>query len=671
VDARDFLEFTVFGLTAGGIFFVSASGLVVTYATTGVFNFAHGAVGMMAAFLYWQLTVEWGWPAPLAIVLIVVVVAPLFGLLIERLLIRGLYGASLATTLVVTVGLLVGLIGIAGERWPPQRRVVSPFFQGEGFDLLGVFVTWHRAITFLVAVAVAVGLRILLYNTRIGTTMRATVDDRDLVALNGARPAWAGAAAWALGASLAALAGILLASAFSSLDIIVITLLVVDAYAAAVVGRLRSLPLTFLGAMILGLLVNYTVGYLPYAFADDRLPRYLQSLPSAIPAIMLFVVLLLLPQARLRGSRLISASKVKVASFGASLLGGVVLVVAAVLVVQFVSRDNVFELGKGLGLSLVILSLLPLTGYAGQVSLGQLAFAGVGAWAMVEFGDTSPWLGLLMAVVITAAVGAIVSLPALRLDGLYLALMTLAFAVFMEVLIFPLESMFGPGSNLVPRLDLPWLSMDSQGTYFVFMAVVYALLAIGILAMRRAAFGRRLIAMRDSPAACATLGMSTNRTKLLVFTMSAAIAGLGGAVYWGFTGTVTAVEFTMVASLLILLLAVIGGVSTASGALLGGFFFALITIISQEVPELDWLPAIAPAVVGISLARNPDGAAAEIAGRLRDQFFGRRTRADGDMEHDPLADLDASLPLGADLTPVQVEALDRELAIEEVSVASH
>lgn len=669
---QDFLAFTIFGLSAAGIFFIAASGLVLTYATTGVFNFAHGAVGMMAAFLYWQLSIEGGMPSLLAIVLVVGVIAPLGGLLIERILIRGLHGASLATTLVVTVGLLAGLIGIAGEIWEPQVRVVSPFFQGKGFEFAGVFVTWQRVITFGIAVVVAIALRFLLYNTRMGTAMRATVDDRELVALNGARPAWAGAAAWALGASLAALAGILLAPTFARLDIILLTLLVVDAFAAAVVGRLRSLPLTFLGAVILGLAISYTVGYLPRVFADNTLPTYLGQLPRAIPAIMLFIVLLLLPQERLRGARLVSASKVGVASLRNSIVGGVVLVVAAIFVVQFVSTENVFELGKGLGLALIILSLLPLTGYAGQVSLGQLAFAGVGAFAMVEFGDTNPWLGLLMAVVLSALFGILVALPALRLEGLYLALMTLAFAVFMEVLIFPLDSLLGQESSIVPRIDIPGLDLDSQGTYFVVIAAVYALMAIGILAMRRAAFGRRVIAMRDSPAACATLGMSTTRTKLIVFTLSASMAGFGGALYWGFLGSTRAADMNMVTGLTILLLAVIGGVSTGSGALIGGIFFAIITIIANEVPSLDWLPAVMPAVVGISLARNPDGAVVEISGRLRDQFMGwRRGDATADAVPDPLAELDSSLPLGADLTAEQVEALDRELAIEEVSVASH
>lgn len=664
---RQFLIFTIFGLVAGSIFFVAASGLVLTYATTGVFNFAHGAIGMLSAFLFWQLRTENGLPTVLALLLVVGVFAPLVGYVIERLLIRGLWGAPLATTLVVTVGLLAGLIGLAEQIWEPQVRIVRPFFPGEGFDLFGVFVSWHRAITFLVAVAVAIGLRLVLFNTRIGVTMRATVDDRDLVALNGARPAWAGASAWALGASLAALAGILLAPLFPRLDIIPLTLLVVDAYAAAVVGRLRSLPLTFVGAMLLGLLVNYTVGYLPRAFPDDQLPSYLQQLPRAMPAMLLFVVLLLLPQARLRGARLAAAAKVKVASLRSSVIGAAALVVAALLFVAVFSDENVFRVGQGLGLALIVISLLPLTGYAGQVSLGQLAFAGIGVWAMIEFGGTNPWWGLALAIVLSGALGVVVALPALRLEGLYLALMTLAFALFMEVLIFPLDEFFGATSQLVPRLTLPGVSLESDRSYFVFMAVVYGLVAITLLALRRGAFGRRLVAMRDSPAACATLGMSVRRTKLAVFTLSAALAGMGGALLYGFQGSAANVEFTMVAGLSILLLAVIGGVSTGSGALVGGLFFALITIVAEEITALDWLPAIAPAIVGISLARNPDGATVEIVQRVSSRLLGRGMDEEP-VERAPLDDLDGSLPFGATLSEDQIDALERALAAEELGV---
>src|SRR5205814_7288349 len=159
------------------------------------------------------------------------------------------------------------------------------------------YVSWHGRIAVAVAVAVAVSLRLVLYGTRVGIAMRAVVDDRDLTALNGGRPSRVSALSWALGSMLAALAGILLAPKLS-LNILVLTFLVISAYAAAIVGQLKSLPLTFAGALALGLAEAYAVGYLPTS-------GFLSHIKPSLPMIFLFAVLLFLPQVRLRVGRVI------------------------------------------------------------------------------------------------------------------------------------------------------------------------------------------------------------------------------------------------------------------------------------------------------------------------------------------------------------------------------
>src|SRR5438105_2423507 len=213
----EFLAFTITGIVTGATYAIAASGLVVTYTTSGIFNFAHGAIGMFMAFTFWQLHVGWGWPALPSLLLVVVVLAPLLGAAIERLLMRGLAGAPATTTMVVTVGLMVALIGFAQWIWPSSvQRQLPPFFGASKFRLFGAYVTYHQLLTMLVAVAVAIGLRFLLFRTRTGTAMRAVVDDRGLVSLNGARPGRIRMLAWAIGSSLAAIAGILPAPRRSS-----------------------------------------------------------------------------------------------------------------------------------------------------------------------------------------------------------------------------------------------------------------------------------------------------------------------------------------------------------------------------------------------------------------------------------------------------------------------
>jgi branched-chain amino acid transport system permease protein len=647
----DLLAFTIVGIVTGSIYAVAASGLVVTYTTSGVFNIAHGAVGMLMAFLYWQLRFDWGWPTPVALVAVLLVVAPLFGALIERTLARNLARASLVSSLVVTIGLLLVLMGLALNIWPPEGRRVSGFFAPGGFDLGSVFVTWHQAITVAVAVGVAVGLRLFMFRTRAGVTMRAVVDHRSLATLVGARPARSAMLSWALGSSLAALAGILLAPVLQ-LNVQALTLLVVNAYAAAMVGRLRSVPLTFVGAMALGLIESYAVGYLPStgAFANIRL---------AIPTLLLFLALLLIPEVRLRAGATIAARMPRPTSLRRSLASAGLLVGGAWAFATVAAEDTVAQVAPGLALGLVALSLVPLTGWAGQVSLCQMTFAGLGAFSAAQLAASGSVLGLLLAVAVAAPVGALVALPALRLRGLYLALATLAFAVLMDNVFFVRSDVFGSlGAVPVDRLEVAGISFAGERAYFVLLAAVFAAIAVGLLALRRGTFGRRLSALRDSPVACTTMGLDTTVTKLQVFALSSAIAALAGALLAGLRQTATAADYAMFESLPIVLLAVLGGITAVSGALVGGLVLAAIPVLADEVSWLESLAILGPGVIGLTLARRPDG----LALAFSDLWAGRHGRSDdapGDLP-ERIEELGLTIPL----EPRHRAAIDHELAID-------
>ena len=185
------LFFLIVGVTIGSIYAVAASGLVVSYTTSGVFNFAQGAIGMIMAFLYWEVRINHGWPAWVALIFVVLIVAPLFGAVIERTLMRRLVDTPLVVKLVVTIGLMFFLMGLAATIW--DENSLSPplpefFADKHGIDIGDVVLTWHRFITIVVAILVALFLRLLLYRSRTGVAMRAVVDDRDLAGLHGVRP---------------------------------------------------------------------------------------------------------------------------------------------------------------------------------------------------------------------------------------------------------------------------------------------------------------------------------------------------------------------------------------------------------------------------------------------------------------------------------------------------
>jgi branched-chain amino acid transport system permease protein len=563
---------------------------------------------MFMAFVYWTLRFQHGWPAPLALFMVVCVFAPLMGAVIERLLMRNLAGRSTGTSLVVTIGLMVMLMGLAQGLWPPESRQFPEFYgPASGFRLFGIFVTTHQVITISVAAVSAGAFWYLLNRTRTGTAMRAVVDDRNLAALNGASPARISMLAWAFGSALAALAGILIAPVLN-LEILNLTLIVVVCYAAAVVGQLKSLPRTFIGAMILGLLT----AYLEFRFVHaDRIP----GLRGSLPTLMLFAVLLLMPEERLRVGRLAGERGPRVPNLMESVRGGAILVVIATAVSFLLSDANLVRAGQGLALALVMLSLVVLTGYGGQTSLAQMTFVGMGAFAMSRFGGGGNPLGYLMAPLLAAPLGAIVAFPALRLQGLYLALATMAFGVLAQEMLFPRGWLFGSGTRDVPRLDVFGLSFAGEQSFFILLAVAFALLAIFVLALRRGRFGRLVSAMRDSPSACTTLGVNLTTTKLGVFALSAAMAGLAGAFYGGLRGSAQTNDFLMFQSLPVLLMAVIGGITTVSGALIGGILLGLL----QTQPATGPLAGAVFLFTGFAavlLGRNPHGVGFFLTQRL-------------------------------------------------------
>ncbi|MHB8594530.1 MAG: branched-chain amino acid ABC transporter permease, partial [Acidimicrobiales bacterium] len=587
-------------------------------------------------YVYWQLVAGWHWPILIAALFVVFVLAPVFGAVIELVLIRRVRGQPLATTLVVTIGLMVLLIGVANAIWKGQSKVAPSFFGRSGWHLTSkVFISWHETLTILIALGIAGALRLLLYGTRVGIAMRAVVDNRDLAALNGARPAWIGTLSWALGAGLASLAGILIAPILNDLSVLPLTLLVVYAYGAAMLGRLRNLPLTFVGALLLGLGYSYSTGYIPQGGFWTSTP--IQGLRLSLPVVMLFVVLLVMRQDTIEGGRLaLRRQAVAIPSLRKSAVGGVALVVAVAISVSLLSAGNVVNLGIGLAFGLIMLSLVPLTGWGGQVSLCQMTFAGLGAFAMARVGHGSA-LGLLAALGLAGIVGALIALPALRLRGLYLALATMAFAVAMDNMFFPTSVAFTfDGVVHIARPGLFGLHANSDKSFVIVLAVIFAVLSMLLLALRRGPFGRLLLATKDSEAACATLGMSLTTTKLAVFALSAAIAGLAGALFGAMQTVAGSTDFNAIGSLPILLLVVVGGVSTTSGALIGGLSYGLVLpLVQNAIPWLASFAFIATGLAGVTLGSSPDGASVRISQELRRRlaFLDAGTRELDDTMH--------------------------------------
>jgi len=615
---NEFVSFVIAGLVTGSIYAVTASGLVVTYKSTGVFNFAHGAVGMVMAYLYWQLWQGWGWNPVLSLVIVLFVVAPVFALLVERVLMRPLYGSALSTMIVVTLGLFLVLYGLVSTIWDQTiTRNLPQWFLGDQVTIFGVTLTYEDLITIGCAVVVALALWALFKLTRVGVSMRAVVDDPSLASLTGARTNRIAGFAWMVGFMLAGLAGILLAPG-SGMSIAILSELVIFGYAAAIVGRLSSLPYTFLGAMILGVGESLSVGYVPAS--------YLNYVTAILPMGLLIVALLLLPQSKLTVGRVVRLRPPKPASLRSTLIGGALLVAVTLLVGAFVTGNNLSTLGLALTIGLGALSLVLLSGYGGQVWLCQFTFMGLGAWAMTKVGGGDSVLGLLAAIGLCAAAGGILALPAIRLRALYMALATLAFAVLMDQLFFTNPSILPSGSMTVGRPDIFGMHFTTDRAFMVLVAIVFALCLIGVGALRRGPFGRRLVAMSDSQAACATVGMNIIRTRLVAFVIAGGLAGLAGALYGGMSRIVSFSQFSFVNSLVLFVAVALAGITVLSGAVQAGLGVALLPLIATHIPSFSGFTYVLFGVGIIAVGRNPYGLGLVYA-RLGEWWDARRARA--------------------------------------------
>jgi branched-chain amino acid transport system permease protein len=641
-----FLQYTIIGLVTGGVYGIAASGLVVTYTTSGIFNFAHGAVAMLAAFTYWQMRWGWGWPAPIALLVVLGVLAPLLGAALYGIVMRGLRNVSDVARIVVPVSVMLGFLALSTWIWDPTPRSprLFPLFFGADKTVTvgGVNLAWHEILAMVIAVLVAIGLRFLFVATRTGVAMRAVVDDPDLLELNAGKPERLAMASWALGAFLAALAGVLITPIQgSTMSATALTLLVIDAFAAAAFGRLRSVPRTFVGALVLGLAGSYVVGYFPGEWT------WAGNFRVSLPMITLFVVLLFLPQDRLRGATVLrTRERYRMPSMRNALIGAAALIAGMYLVRELLAPTAVNTLAFGMTAAVIALSLVLLTGYAGEINLAVLSFGAIGAIIVHHYGVDgsgpgahSTLFGYALAAVVCAVVGALVALPSLRLRGLYLALSTLAFGVFVSNMILreiverklPLIhtrfSIFPSGNLGVPRPKFGPIDLASMPSFLMFVTVLFAVLGVGLVALRHSGYGRRLTAMKDSPAASATLGQSMVTLKLSVFMLSAAIAGVGGALMTAQIGSANLDRFDIFLSLQLLMLCVVAGIGYVSGALMGGLLFGVVFVALQSTfdklgvdhPDFEGtfeflaqLVTVLPALLGVSIGRNPTGAVERI-----------------------------------------------------------
>ncbi|MFF7843606.1 ATP-binding cassette domain-containing protein [Streptomyces ossamyceticus] len=514
-------DLTLAGLSVGGAAALTGIGLVVTYRATGVLNFAHGAIAMVCAYLLRQFTVEWHWPLWPSAVVTLLVVAPAIGLALERFVFRPLavLGGDPAQTLVASIGVFVLLVGGAALLWGQGARDDAPtLVAADPWGQLGVAVA-------VAAVVGAVlrpsgGRRAPRRWTRFGRELRAVVDDRSLAVLGGIDADRVAAAGWAFGSFTAGLTGVLLAP-YVRLDPYGMPLLVMEVVAVAVAARMRSLPVAVLVALGIGVAQSQLTRFHPSGWAEPLI----QAVGANLFVVALLVAALVLPGVGTRDALPRPATPPVRTPAGA----WIVAVVLFLIPLGFAGRDLHTSVQVP-ALGVILLSLVVVTGRGGQISLGQAAYAGLGALftALLAAGrfPLLPSLpepaALLTAVLLVAPLGLLTGRPAIGRHGLALALATFAVGVGVSRFVFA-----QPYATSGLTLDRP-AGLDGDRAYYVVELGLLACALLATHALRRGRTGRALAAMRDDEAGAAAAGVPVPSLKLAAFVAGAALAALGG-----------------------------------------------------------------------------------------------------------------------------------------------
>lgn len=541
----DLLPFVVAGIVSGSLYGLAGLGLVLTYRTSGVFNFGYGAIAASAAFAFYTLHDNHGVPWPIAALIVIIGFAVVVGTLLE-LLTRWLVGAPDALVIVATVGILLALEGYLYTQYGDSTIGFPQFLPTSGFVVSGVEITWAQVISTSVALIGAVGISVFLRATRAGVSMRAVVDNSRLVRLGGERPERIRLLGWALGAGAAAISGILLAPVLN-LDVNLLTLLVVQALGACAIGRFRSLPMTFVGGLVVGVSASLATKWI------TRPP--LNGLPAAMPFIILVLVLLAVRRTDLPESRASLAGLIAPVRSGVSrstaIVGGV-LGAGALIAVPWVVGTKLPVWIAAVGYFVLFISLSLLVWGSGQISLCHASFLALGATTLSHLTHSGvPWpLALLLSGLLTMPAGALVAVPAIRLSGLYLALATLGFGIVMQDIVFGSFLMFGSNAEVTAnRPSFGFISQSDRSLYYVAL-VVAVLCGVVMAIIYRSRFGRFLRAMAETPLMLRSQGVSVNLTRLIVVCLSAFFAGISGGLLITQVGTVSGVTFGSVQSLL-------------------------------------------------------------------------------------------------------------------------
>ena len=573
---------------------VLAVGVILIYRSTRALNFALGELGALGAAVFVRLAVNWHWNYYAALALVVVAGA-LVGALLELGLVRRLAAAPRVILLVATIGAAQLLLFLQFTLPDIASYEAFPTAFEDRWTVGPLIVRSEHLVALVVLPALVAGLAWFLERSRHGVAVRAAADNPDAARVSGISVKRVSTIVWALAGGLAAVATVLSAplsgaNVASTGDLGPGILL--RTFAAAVLAGMASLPRAVLAAVAIG------AGEAVLFFNRSGDPGLVNA---ALLVVVLAGVLVVSTRERGLGRREAFSFAPRTRPVPAALRSSwwvrhharvgaaVALAVAVVLPLVVTSPSRQFLYARVLVMALVALSLTVLTGWGGQLSLGQFALVGLGGmttYALVQNRLAFP-AAVVAAAALTAAAALVVGAPALRMRGLLLAVSTLALAVAGPWILA--RSVFQDADHVSPLLRRPavgGLSLEPQRTYYYVCLAALALAVAVVARLRSSGLGRALLAVRDNELAAAALGLSPTRVKLFAFAVSGALAGLAGGLLVGLLVQFRPEDFTATASLEVVAVAVVGGLASITGTVLGSLVVVGLPAFFPDSPEV-------------------------------------------------------------------------------------
>ena len=651
------------GLVLGMLTALLALGLALVYRANRVLNFAQADLGSVPTSFAVALVVFSHWPYPVGFV-VGLVIAVLLGALVELAIVRRFRNASRLVLTVATLGItqILVVLGILVPRWWGRNAASERLPQMFPWKLdIGPFrLLANDFVALVVAPVVMVLVAVFLNRTRIGIAVRASAERSDRANMLGIPVARLSTIVWALAAALSFVAlflraGILGAPLGSAFDVTNLLF----AMAALVIGRLHHLPTVALAGIGIG-------------FLDYWVQWHAQSPLLVVPMVSAILLVVLLLQRRSlsrrdtdatsswRGAeevRPLSAEDARLPLMRVVRWGGAVLILAALVVLPIVLRvDRLIQLTEIVIFAVIGVSLMVLTGWAGQISLGQMGFVAVGG--AVSALCTSRWhVDLSLALLIGALAGAVaalfVGLPALRLQGLYLAVTTLAFGLSVSSWLLN-NRFFGwiPSDRLQVAPLFGRINVDTPARFYAYSLVVLGLVILAVRGIRRSRSGRVIVALRENERAAQSFSIATVRAKLSAFMLSGGIAGLAGGLFVHSQHAFSLSQFGVGQSFGVFTAAIIGGLGSVTGTIIG----AVYTRGTLRLPSLEWRLLSTSVGVLLVLLVLPGGLGSQVT-KLRDLLAkgARRLHGHADPGVEPAAVSLSAAPAPDETLPSDTE----------------